>query len=211
MTIDLDTRVPERGTRVWQWAAGLTALLTVAVVIAAVVILAIANNDLRSSNRELYEDVAASQDNADRLYEQLLQEGVRPEGEKPEDVVSEETATAVGPQGLRGETGPRGPEGLPGVRGATGPQGEPGPAGATGPSGPSGAPGADGPIGPQGEPGPAGPQGEPGPAGPQGPPGADGTTNVLEQWTFTQLGITYVCVIDGTPPPYNYTCEPAVG
>jgi hypothetical protein len=35
-------------------------------------------------------------------------------------------------------------------------------------------------------------------------------TNVLEEWSFTQLGVTYVCRINGTPPPYSYTCEPAL-
>lgn len=59
----------------------------------------------------------------------------------------------VGPQGDRGETGPRGPQGLPGKDGAVGPQGPQGiqgPAGKTGPQGPKGDVGEIGPVGPQG-------------------------------------------------------------
>ena len=79
---------------------------------------------------------------------------------------------------------------------------------AVGPPGPAGTPGATGPAGAdgaQGEPGPAGSQGEPGPAGPQGPQGEPG---VVESYSFTLLGVTYLCQINGTPPPYAYSCEP---
>ena len=130
----------------------------------------------------MYSDLQASQDNAQRLYEQLLTlPGVEPDGENPSDV-----APPVGP---RGEQGPRG---FQGDTGAPGPTGPPGPVGPTGESvsGPQGA------NGKQGEPGPPGPAGEPGPAGPRGPAGEPGGSAFPFQFTFSPDGITrYVCVI----------------
>lgn len=33
----------------------------------------------------------------------------------------------------------------------------------------------------------------------------------METWSFTFDGQTYTCIINGTPPPYSYACEPVVG
>ncbi len=197
----------ERSTRAWQFAGYAIFGIIILTVVGLVIFLAISNAELRRANADVYEDLTASQHNAEGLYQQLLELDVRPQGEDPEDVV---TSTP-----LPGATGERGE---PGERGFPGAQGEPGPPGPIGPIGPQGIPGLFGPAGepgPQGEPGaagPPGPHGEPGAAGPPGatgPAGANGTTNVLESWTFTQLGVTYFCTINGTPPPYAYTCEPA--
>lgn len=106
----------------------------------------------------LTDDLLASQENAQRLYDQLLELGETPEGRDPDLV--------TGPQGPQGDPGL---PGLPGDPGDPGPQGEPGTQGPAGEKGPQGAAGAPGPAGPQGEPGPAGPRGETGAQGPPGP------------------------------------------
>jgi hypothetical protein len=194
-----------RGARYWQAAAGVVFALIVAMLIAAFAFLLNANADLRARNAALYEDLDASQANATDLYEQLLRLDVRPAGEDPEDVVD----TTV-PPATPGPQGPRGIDGRDGAQGPIGPQGVPG---LMGPAGEQGVEG-DAIVGPQGPPGAPGPQGEkgdPGAQGPPGPAGADGVTNIMESWSFTQLGITYVCVINGTPPPYSYVCEPTLG
>lgn len=123
----------------------------------------------------LIEDLIASNENAQRLYDQLLAEGVQPDGVPP-DVLTPEP-------GARGPAGDTGPAGRPptdaevqaaverfcaavgGCQGSDGVDGTPGAPGANGVDGVNGANGADG------APGPAGPQGEPGPVGPQGPAG----------------------------------------
>lgn len=117
----------------------------------------------------LLDDLHASQENAQRLYDQLLGLGENPEGEAPDDVV-----TVVPENGRDGEDGTRGPVGPIGpsptavelltaaqqcfASGAcTAPKGDTGTPGGTGPAGPQGPPGADSTIpGPQG---PAGPEG----------------------------------------------------
>ncbi|WP_323985875.1 collagen-like domain-containing protein [Microbacterium plantarum] len=121
----------------------------------------------------LLDDLHASQENAQRLYDQLLALGAPPDGSSPDDVVTGPS----GPSGLQGARGERGTAGEPGMPGEPGAPGEPGPAGPPGPAGTdgdSGAPGSTGPAGlsgPQGEPGPAGPQGPAGETGPAGAPG----------------------------------------
>lgn len=143
----------QKATRWWQIGTWSVVAVSVLLVASGGVFLAVANSDLRAQ-------LAASQGNAQTLYEQLIHEGVTPKGEPPSEVAQ---AGAPGPQGLRGEPGrdgqdgqsiigPQGQPGAPGPAGEsiTGPQGEPGPAG------PAGEPGATGPQGPQGEPGPAG-------------------------------------------------------
>lgn len=124
--------------------------------------------------QDLRAQLAASQDNAQELYEQLLDEGVDPDGQKPSEVTPG-PAGEQGEKGERGSTGPQGPEGAPGPSGPAGPAG---PLGSPGPAGKDGATGQQGAAGPQGEPGatgPAGPQGPAGPAGPAGPTCPDGT------------------------------------
>lgn len=196
-----------RAARLWQWAAAFVVALIVALVITAFVFLLNANAELRAANVELYDDLSASQANAGDLYRQLLELDVRPEGEDPEEV-GDDTPAPRGADGAQGEQGPRGFPGADGQDGPIGPQGIPGlmgPAGADGASvqGPPGEPG------PQGEPGPAGAQGEPGPAGPQGEQGPTGASGVMETYILKLEGRTLLCVIDGTPPPFTYTCEAA--
>lgn len=128
-----------------------------------------------------------------------------------------------GPRGVtgpRGEPGPRGERGAEGPPGPTGPKGDPGNDGTEGESGITGPQGPAGPIGPRGEPGeagPAGPQGEPGEQGPKGDPGAKGETGqdgeqgptgpagFPTSWTFTYLGMEYVCT--DADNNREYECE----
>ena len=164
-----------RATRFW-WAA--TATVTggiILLVLGAVILVSWNNAQLRAENQAMYADLQASQENAQRLYEQLLTfPGVEPEGENPSDVAPP----------AAGEQGPRGPQGY---------QGDPGIPGPTGPAGPAGAPGVAGESGSAGEPGQAGPAGEPGATGPAGAPGQSAFPF---QFTFSPDGITrYVCVI----------------
>ncbi|ANJ26831.1 collagen-like protein [Agromyces aureus] len=201
-----------KGTRAWRVATVVVVLLAVAAVIAGGVFLAVANTQLRLELASAHDDLQASQENAEALYQQLLDEGVRPDAEKPSEVVSPLPGTpgADGPQGPRGADGRDGVPGASGAAGTAGQDGKPGQIGAAGPAGQDGAPGAsgaDGVPGPQGEPGPAGPQGEPGPAGPAGAQGEPGATNVLEQWTFTVNGTTFLCAITSSQP-YAYDCQP---
>jgi hypothetical protein len=136
----------------------------------------IAANDIQIS--DLIDDLIASNENAQRLYDQLLAEGVQPDGVPP-DVLTPD----AGPRGPAGEIGPAGRPptdaevqaaverfcaAVGGCQGRDGVDGAPGPAGANGVDGASGTDGAPGPAGPQGEQGPAGPQGPPGPACPEG-------------------------------------------
>jgi hypothetical protein len=154
------------------------------------------NEHLNQQVSQIYDDLHASEQNAQRLYDQLLELGEAPEGVDP--------ATITGPAGARGEAGrpptaaeiadavsafcaargdcrgPVGAVGPAGVAGAAGEDGAPGPSGpsgrdglngTTGPAGPAGPPGADGAAGPAG---PVGPAGEPGATGPQGAPGPQG-------------------------------------
>ena len=76
-----------------------------------------------------------------------------------------------GPQGVRGDTGPKGAPGSMGLQGVRGDPGPIGPKGDRGPAGPKGDPGPQGPIGPRGE---RGEKGERGPVGEQGPIGEQG-------------------------------------
>lgn len=125
---------------------------------------------------------AAVADSAERyaeLYDQAVEQGVKPDTPPPTDIPAPRQGER-GETGLRGEPGPAGPMGWTGAPGPAGPAGLVGPPGPTGPAGPVGPAGVTGPAG---EPGPAGAQGEPGPAGadstvpgPAGPPGPPGPT-----------------------------------
>jgi hypothetical protein len=192
----------ERSTRVWTWAYRIIAALTALTILGVLIFLSIQNGQQRATLEQIYADLQSSQENAQQLYDQLLELGEAPEGEEPEQVVS--TPGPTGEAGPRGPIGAKGDKGDKGEPGGVGPMGAPGAMGATGPEGPAGPPGETGPAGAQGDPGPAGAQGEPGPQGPQGEPGV---TNVLEEWSFTQANQTYICRINGTPPPYSYSCE----
>jgi hypothetical protein len=150
----------------------------------------------------LTEDLIASQNNAQSLYDQLLAIGQAPEGVDPETLVP----SIPGPSGPSGPSGPTGPAGRPPTdaevlfaverycmvqicSGEAGPQGQPGVSGTVGPQGEPGAAGA------QGEPGPAGPQGAAGPAGPAGPPGPSCPEG------YTLQAVTIATYSNGSPIP----------
>ena len=129
-------------------------------------------NTVVSGQREtiaaLTEDLVASTENAQGLYDQLLTLGQDPEGTDPE--VLTPTPGERGPAGFPGEPGEDGAPGLPGTDGVPG---EPGADGSTGPQGPAGP---TGPQGPAGEPGAAGAPGQTGAQGPPGPTCPEGYT-----------------------------------
>lgn len=152
-------------------------------------------DDAHTDTRVAQKDARAATDNAEKLYQQLIDLGKVPAAQKPSEVVP-------GAAGATGATGPRGDIGLPGQ---TGPQGPPGPTGA---DGATGATGTAGPSGVQGDPGPAGPQGPAGATGATGPAGTDGQPPL--SWTYTDaLGIQYTCTRTDPfdPAAPTYTCN----
>lgn len=168
-----------RSTRFWRIGTAIMVGLSILLVGAGGVFLAFGNAELRAQ-------LTASQSNAQELYEQLLDEGVEPEGEEP-DQVSPATP-ANGRDGKDGKDGDRGPQG-PGVTSAqvfegiqtcfaagtcTAPKGDPGAMGV-----PGAASTVPGPVGPAGPEGPVGPVGPAGPGGPAGPTCPDGFTPTL--------------------------------
>lgn len=86
------------------------------------------------------------------------------------------TWSVRGPEGPRGEVGPKAADGPAGPAGPKGETGAAGPVGERGLTGPDGAMGPEGPVGPEGPAGPAGAEGPQGPAGPAGADGARGPT-----------------------------------
>ena len=157
-------------TKVWTLGYRLIGGLIVLLVLGAIVLVSLNNAQLRAENQDMYADLQASQENAQQLYEQLLAEGVTPDGEAPAEVVPGPAGAvgdrgAPGPRGERGIPGPSGTPGVPGAAGVDGETGAPGPAGARGEPGPAGPAGPPGTTGAQG---PAGPAGEPGPTCPIG-------------------------------------------
>lgn len=150
----------------------------------------------------LTDDLVASQENAQRLYDQLLAlPGVEPEGENPTSVT-------------------------PSTPGAPGKDGAPGRAPTAGEVragvlsvctdftvlclGPTGATGKDGAAGQPGDSitGPAGPQGPAGESitGPTGPAGADGQSAFPFVFTFTLDGTTFTCTVTTST---DSVCAPA--
>jgi len=152
----------ETSTRIWRFGTAVIVTLSVVLVGAAGAYLAVANADLREQLSTAHADLVLTQENAERLYEQLLQEGVQPKAQDPSTITT----------GPTGATGARGPQGEPGVtpspdeildaitaycfadNACSGPTGA---QGASGPAGAAGSNGADGATGPQGPPGSAGP------------------------------------------------------
>lgn len=184
----------ERATRVWWAGTIVVVLVAVAAVIGGGIYLAVANTDLRAELSDTHDELSASQANAEELYQQLLDEGLNPEAEKPSEVAPP-AAGATGERGTPGADGRDGVQGLPGVPGAAGPAGSPGADGEPGTPGPVGQDGADG---------------APGADGAAGSPGADGAPPL--SWTFTgALGVRYVCTrtdpFDPTLPTYTCTTE----
>lgn len=133
-------------------------------------------NDKDDQIAELTDQLIASTENAQQLYDQLLASGETPVGVNPEVLPG-----IAGPAGPEGSQGPAGPPPSDAVVsnavqsfcatmnfciGPEGPIGEPGSAGTNGAD--STVPG---PQGIQGEQGPQGIPGEPGTPGPAGPPG----------------------------------------
>jgi len=90
------------------------------------------------------------------------------------------TWNKVGPQGIKGETGPKGDSGLNGVDGEVGPKGDTGAIGPQGIQGQAGPKGDTGAIGPQGIQGEAGPKGDTGAIGPQGQSGSNVASTVTQ-------------------------------
>lgn len=161
----------EHSTRLWRIGTAIVVALSIALVGGGGIYLAVTNADLRTQ-------LTASQSNAQELYEQLLDEGVEPEGEEPDQVSP--AAPANGRDGKDGKDGDRGPQG-PGATSAqvlegiqtcfaagtcTAPKGDPGAMGVPGAA--STVPGPVGPAGPEGPVGPAGPGGPAGPICPEG-------------------------------------------
>lgn len=169
----------------WGIATGVVGAVSLATLIGGYAYLVVDNSALR-------QELSASHANAETLYQQIIESGEKPDGENPDKVTG-----IAGPQGIpglkgeRGDRGPIGPIGQPGMPGMPGAQGIPGPQGEPGEDGADGAPG---------------PQGEPGATGAQGAQGEPGASGVMETWSYTVGEKTYVCTIDGTPPPYTYTC-----
>ncbi|WP_136029225.1 collagen-like protein [Microbacterium sp. PF5] len=158
-------------TKMWTVGYKVMGALIVVLVLGAIVLVSLNNAQLRAENQDMYADLQASQANAQSLYEQLLAEGVEPEGEAPAEVVP-------GPAGDPGPRGPSGPAGDDGQPGAAGLPGAPGAKGDTGDPGPQGTPGATGPKGDMGPAGPPGATGATGPTGPAGPLCSDGSKAV---------------------------------
>ncbi|MCT1395682.1 collagen-like protein [Microbacterium sp. p3-SID338] len=192
-------------TKMWTLGYKVMGALIVVLVLGAIVLVSLNNAQLRAENQDMYADLQASQTNAQSLYEQLLAEGVEPEGEAPAEVAPG-PAGDPGPRGVQGPTGPRGSNG---EDGAAGPAGTPGAAGVPGEVGASGPQGQAGPAGPKGDPGPAGAQGPAGPTGAPGPKCPDGSTPQTRWITMaeTELGPfiptqATVCIpsaVGGTP------------
>lgn len=157
-------------TKAWTVGYKMVGAAIVFMILGAIVLVSLNNAQLRAENQDMYADLQASQANAQSLYEQLLAEGVEPEGESPADVVAG-PAGDPGPRGERGSTGPAGEDGEPGATGEPGISGSPGSPGSKGDTGAVGPQGPTGATGPQGDPGAPGQTGATGPAGPTCPDG----------------------------------------
>ena len=137
----------------------------------------------------LIEAGMAKDENAQRMYDQIVQLGETPQG--------------VRPSVIAGPTGERGLPGIPGPPGAKGEPGEPGDPGANGERGERGANGS------AGEAGPAGPQGEPGPMGPTGPAGANGQDGRgIASIACTAPGELTITYTDSTTQTLSVACTP---
>jgi len=135
-----------------------------------------------------------------------LAQQVRQLGGTPHVSPSAGPAGASGSPGAPGQPGAAGASGRPGSAGSPG---SPGSTGATGKTGPSGSPGGPGPSGAQGPAGPPGKDGQDGKDGATGPQGDTGQTGPPpSSWTFTYLGVTYVCSPDSAGAT-TYTCSPS--
>lgn len=130
----------------------------------------------------LLDDLHASQENAQALFDQIRELGETPQGENPRLIA-----------GPAGETGERGPRGFPGMDGEDGADGADG-ADSTipGPQGIPGIPGADSTV-----PGPAGQDGAKGDKGDPGTPGVGIQTVTCQEngdWIFTRTDQTTITV-----------------
>lgn len=173
-------------TKLWTVGYKVMGGLIVLLVLGALVLSQTSNAQLRAENQDMYDDLQASQANGQELYEQLLDEGVEPEGDEPSEVVTPK-------DGAPGERGPRGEDGKDGLDSLI-----PGPAGAPGAVGAKGDPGI-GETGPQGDPGESitGPAGADGAPGTPGDPGL-GVAGIQCQddgdWLFTMTDTTTITV-----------------
>lgn len=142
---------------------------------------------LAISNINLEHRLEAAQDNSQKLYKQLLSEGIRP------------TVPAV-PKDTTSTTGITGPRGFPGTDGTDGADGTAGTPGAIGAMGSTGAAGTSG-IGVSGKDGAPGAPGKDGTNGVDGAPGQAPTSLTFQ----TPSGVLYVCT-PSTPTVATYTC-----
>lgn len=196
-----------RSVRFWQVLTAGLAVVFVAGVVYLSMFLASVNSDLR-------DQLNASTANGDKLYNQLLDHGVKPTAKKPSDVVP-------GPQGEPGEKGDPGrPPTDSEILGAVqsycalrvdcqGPAGPMGPVSTVpGPQGVPGKDGADSTVpGPQGPAGPA--STVPGPAGAPGTPGAPGVDGQPPtSWVYDDAnGRTHTCSRTDPFDPVSPTYE----
>ena len=151
--------------------------------------------DQRDEIHSLTDDLLASTENAQGLYDQLLSLGQDPQGTDPE---------VLTPQ--PGERGPEGPPGAPGEDSTV--PGPPGPPGAPGEPGTDGQPGTPGTDGTAGSTGPQGPPGEPGATGATGPQGPPGPT-CPEGYTGTATTVLVADPVTGLPAPQPaFICTP---
>ena len=108
---------------------------------------------LSVDNRDLANNLVASQKNADDLYEQIIDLGAKPDGQDPVDVVTPPrngTNGTDGRDGLDGKDGKDGKDGTPGTPGTPGNNGLDGKDGLNGTDGKDGAPGTNGTNGTNG-------------------------------------------------------------
>jgi pilus assembly protein FimV len=197
-------------TAIWQILTGLVVVAALAGGVVLSIFIVQANADLRGqlaeSARDLtkaHAETTAATDNAQKLYQQLLEAGQQPQGQNP--------ATVTGAQGQAGTNGKDATDAqvqagieryctfnkgcqadpVPGPAGAAGATGSPG---AAGTNGTDGAPGKDGA------------------AGAPGAPGADGQPP--SSWTYTTTDVlgnttTHQCTRSDPfdPAAPTYSCQ----
>lgn len=206
-------------TKAWTVGYKILGAAIVFMVLAAVALVSLNNAQLRAENQDMYADLQASQDNAQSLYEQLLDEGVEPDGDPPASVSP--VVPENGRDGSDGRDGSRGPgptaeQVLAGIRACFA-------AGTcVAPKGDTGDPGADGRDGVDGNDGADGTDGAassvPGPAGAPGVSVSSIACMDDGTWRFTMTDTTIhdvpgpcrlVVPIEPTPTPTPPEGEPA--
>jgi hypothetical protein len=98
-------------TKAWTVGYKIVGAAIVLMVLSAIILVSVNNAQLRAENQAMYADLQASQSNSQELYEQLLDEGIEPEGEAPEEVAPPPVVEKPkdGDDGKDGEDGAAGP------------------------------------------------------------------------------------------------------